>query len=152
MPHRQKIAFEHIPQHSRPTSDQIIPPNMHFYAKFDENSDFSIKIAKKKYFFKVFSRKIRIFIKFGLKMHVWVHNLVQFGSGILRNVFRSYFLSAGHAAGAFFGPKITFLYFLTWSFFEKVSFRRKLDFWVTDLERYLIKVVRMDHTDHFGFR
>ena len=34
-------------------------------------------------------------------------------------------------------------------FFKKVSFRRKLDFWVIYVERYLIKVVRMDHTDHF---
>ena len=87
-----------------------------------------------------------------MKIAIFKYNLMRFGSGMVRNVFRSYFLSVGHAAGAFFGPKMSFLYFLTWSFFEKVSFRRKLDFWVTDLERYLIKVVRMDHTDHFGFR
>ena len=27
-----------------------------------------------------------------------------------------------------------------------------LEFWVTDLERILIEVVRMGHTDHLGFR
>ena len=70
---------------------------------------------------------------------------------MMRDVFRSYFLSVGRAAGAFLASKMTFSYFLTWSFFEKVSFRRKLDFWVTNLSYYLIKVVRMDRTDHLDF-
>ena len=37
-------------------------------------------------------------------------------------------------------------------FFKKVSFRQKLNFWDTYSARYLIKVVRMDRTDHLGFR
>ena len=36
--------------------------------------------------------------------------------------------------------------------FQKMCFRQKLDLWVTYLERYLIKVVRMDRTDHLDFR
>ena len=39
--------------------------------------------------------------------------------------------------------------------FQKVSFHRKLDVWVTYSRRYFIKVVRMDHKDnldHLGFR
>ena len=29
---------------------------------------------------------------------------------------------------------------------------KEFDMWVTYLERYLIKVVRMDHTEHLRFR
>ena len=48
----------------------------------------------------------------------------------------------------FFGQKVNFQNFRHGHFSKKVSFRRQLDFWVTDLERRLIKVVRVDCTDH----
>ena len=38
---------KHIPDYSRPNSDQIISQNSSFYSKFVENRGFSIKIAKK---------------------------------------------------------------------------------------------------------
>ena len=37
--------------------------------------------------------------------------LVWSDPGLVQNVFKSYFLSVGHAAGAFFPEKITFLDF-----------------------------------------
>ena len=54
--------------------------------------------------------------------------------------------------GFFSGQKVHFQKFWTLPFFKKVSFRQKLDFLVTYLERCLIKVVHMDRTDHLGFR
>ena len=67
-------------------------------------------------------------------------------------MFKTSVLLWWHPAGAFFSPKTAFPEILNMAIFKKMSFRRKLDFWVTYLERYLIKEVRMDHTDHFGFR
>ena len=83
---------------------------------------------------------------------IFRYNLVRIGSGIFGNVFTTFVLLWNHPAGAFFWPKSPFSEILDMVIFQKMSFRRKLDFWVTYLERYLIKVVRMDHTDHLGFR
>ena len=44
---QQNKGCKHIPDHSRPNSDQIISQNINFYNKFVENRGFSIKIAKK---------------------------------------------------------------------------------------------------------
>ena len=53
----------------------------------------------------------------------------------------------------FIAQKMTSEEILTLSFFKRVSFRQKTRFFfVNELERYLAKVVRMDHMDHFGFR
>ena len=80
------------------------------------------------------------------------YNLVQIGSGLFGNVFTTFVLLWNHPAGAFFSPKSQFSEILDMVIFQKVSFRQKLDFWVTYLERCLIKVVHMDRTDHLGFR
>ena len=40
------VNTNHIPDHSRPNSDQIISENMYVCSKFIENRGFSIKIAK----------------------------------------------------------------------------------------------------------
>ena len=44
---QQNKGCKHIPEYSRPNSDQIISKNSNFYSKFVENRGFSIKIAKK---------------------------------------------------------------------------------------------------------
>ena len=44
---QQNKGCKHIPEYSRPNSDQIISKNHYFYSKFIENRWFSIKIAKK---------------------------------------------------------------------------------------------------------
>ena len=44
---QQNKGWKHIPDHSRPNSDQIISKNSYFYSNFIENRGFSIKIAKK---------------------------------------------------------------------------------------------------------
>ena len=102
-------------------------------------------------FFKHFNWIFPVFGIFLIKMHVSKQNMARIGSGMVGNMLRSNFLCLGHAAGAFFWPKTCFFEVSTWSFFEKVTFRQKLDFWVTYLERYLTKVVHMDHTDHLVF-
>ena len=43
---QQNKGCKHIPDYSRPNSDQIISKNSYFYIKFIENLGFSIKIAK----------------------------------------------------------------------------------------------------------
>ena len=82
---------------------------------------------------------------------IFEYNLVRFGLGMFRRMFTTFVLLWNHPAG-FFPPKTTFFKFLDMVIFQKMSVRRKLDFWVTCLERSLIKVVRMDRTDHLGFR
>ena len=68
-------------------------------------------------------------------------------------MFRTFVLLWRHPAGAFFSAKNSIsIFFGHGHFFQKMSFRQKLHFWVTYSERYLIKVVRMDRTDHLGFR
>ena len=96
-------------------------------------------------FFKDFNWIFPMFGIFHVNIYVFIQNWVGIGSGMVGNMLRSYLLCLGHAAGAFFSPKKTFFDFLTWSFFKKVTFRQKLGFWVADLERYLVKVVCMDH-------
>ena len=44
---QQNKGWKHIPEHSRPNSDQIISKNDYFYINFIENRGFSMKIAKK---------------------------------------------------------------------------------------------------------
>ena len=44
---QQNKGCKHIPDHSRPNSDQIISQNSYFYSKFIENRRFSIKITKR---------------------------------------------------------------------------------------------------------
>ena len=56
---QQNEDCKHIPDHSRPNSDQIISQNSYFYSKFNENRGFSIKIAK----------KIKIIAKALLRVH-----------------------------------------------------------------------------------
>ena len=48
MPRQQNKGGQHIPDHSRPNSDQIISKNRYFYTSinFVENRGFSSKIAK----------------------------------------------------------------------------------------------------------
>jgi len=52
----------------------------------------------------------------------------------------------------FFSDKHTaFLNFWTLPLFRKVSFRQQVNFWFTYVERHIIKVACMDHTDNFTF-
>ena len=44
---QQNKGCKHIPDHSRPNSDQIVSKNTYVYNKFAENLGFSIKMAKK---------------------------------------------------------------------------------------------------------
>ena len=44
---QQNKGCKHLPDHSRPNSDQITSKSNHFYINFIENRGFSIKIAKK---------------------------------------------------------------------------------------------------------
>ena len=44
---QQNKGCKHIPDHSRPNSNQILYKNSYFYIKFNENRGFSIKNAKK---------------------------------------------------------------------------------------------------------
>ena len=44
---QQNKGCKHIPDYSRPNSDQMISKNSYYYIKFIENRGFSIKIAKK---------------------------------------------------------------------------------------------------------
>ena len=44
---QQNKGWKHIPDHSRPNSDQIISKNSYFYSKFIEHRGFSIKNAEK---------------------------------------------------------------------------------------------------------
>ena len=71
--------------------------------------------------------------------------------GLFRDVFTTFVLLWSHPAGAFFWLKSSFSEILDMVIFQKMSFRQKLDFWVTYLERYLMKVIHI-HTDHLGFR
>ena len=57
---QQNKGCKHIPDHSRPNSDQIISKNSYFYSDFIENRGFSIKNAK----------KIKIVAKALLRVHV----------------------------------------------------------------------------------
>ena len=59
--------------------------------------------------------------------------------------------AVGAPRKGFFPPTTTVSKTLDMATFQKVSFRRKLDFWITYLERYLRKVVHMYYTDHFVF-
>ena len=43
---QQNKGCKHIPEHSRPNSDQILFKNCCFHSNFDEHQQFSIKIAK----------------------------------------------------------------------------------------------------------
>ena len=43
---QQNKGCKHIPDHSRPNSDQIIYKNLYIYSNFIENRGFSIKITK----------------------------------------------------------------------------------------------------------
>ena len=83
-------------------------------------------------------------------------SILSWKSWIVRSMFASrlktFVLLWNHPAGAFFCPKTEFSKMLDTVIFEKMSFRQKLGFWITYLERYLIKVVRMDRTDHFDVR
>ena len=74
------------------------------------------------------------------------------GSEIVRNVFTTFVLLWNHPAGAFFWPKSPSSEVLDMVIFQKVSFRQKLDFWVTNLKIHPVEYVHMDHTDHLGFR
>ena len=96
-----------------------------------------------------FYRKKSIFIKFDIKIYIFRCNLGREYAGIC---LQPLFCCRGTPQGLFSGQKQHFPKFWTWSFFKKVSFRQKLDFWVTYLERCLIKVVHMDRMDHLGFR
>ena len=56
---QQNNGCKHIPDYSRPNSDQIISKNSYFYINFIENRGFSIKIAKK---FKIVAKaKLRLY-------------------------------------------------------------------------------------------
>ena len=87
-----------------------------------------------------------MFDEFDIKISIFRYKLVRIGSGIFLNVFTTFVLLWNHPAG----PKIAFSEFWGIAIFQKISFRQKLYFWVTSLERYLIKVVPMDRTDHLG--
>ena len=92
-----------------------------------------------------------MFTIFLQKQRFW-YNLVLFRLGIFQEVFKISVSLWNHPAGYCCPPKTTFPKLLDMFFFQKMSLRRKSDFGVTYLERYLIKVVRMDHTPPFGFR
>ena len=72
-----------------------------------------------------------------------VQNLIESSGSFLGDLYKGKFISILCRA---------FSEILDMVIFQKMSFRRKLDFWVTNLSQYLIKVVPMDRTDHFGFR
>ena len=83
-----------------------------------------------------------------MKIAIFRYNLLRIGSRMVGNVFTTFVFFPGF----FPDQKVKYQIFWTWSFFQKMSFRQKLDFWVIYLERSLIKVVHMDRTDHLGFR
>ena len=56
---QQNKGCKHIPDYSRPNSDQIISKNSYFYSKFIANRGFSIKIAKK---FKIVAKALLRFL------------------------------------------------------------------------------------------
>ena len=74
-----------------------------------------------------------IFNKFAIKIVIFRYNLVQIRLGIVGNVFTTFVLLWNHPAGAFFWPKSPFSEILDMVIFQKMSFRQKLDFWVTNL-------------------
>jgi len=77
--------------------------------------------------------------------------LVRIGSGMFRNLFTTFVLLWNHPAGVVLRKKNVSNSF-EHGHFAKMTYGRKLNFLVTYLERYLIKVVRMDRTNHLGFQ
>ena len=64
-----------------------------------------------------------MFCKIQVKICVFISILVWIGSGIFRNMFKSYFCLCGHAAGAFFWPKMTFSGILDMTNSQKMTFK-----------------------------
>ena len=100
---------------------------------------------------------VNCFFRFNFRFYSiieWFWYQIWFGMAreYSRICWKPLFCCGGTPQGLFSGQKQHFLKFWTLSFFKKVSFRQKLDFWVTNLERCLIKVVHMDRADHLGFR
>ena len=93
-----------------------------------------------------------ISIKFAINITILGCNVVPFGLGICWDVFKTFVLLWNHPAGTIFAPETTFLDFLDMAISQKSEFWSKTQFLVTNLERDLIKVVRMDRTDHFGLQ
>ncbi len=78
---------------------------------------------------------------------------VGFGSGSLGMCFRAVFCCPGTPQGLFRNQKKQHLGNFDIVSFQKNSVRKKNEKkHVTELERYLTKVVCMDHTDHVGFQ
>ena len=83
---------------------------------------------------------------------IFKYNLDRIASGLFRDVFITFFLLLRFPQAPFFCPEKHIFEVFDMAMFQKISFWRKLDVWVTYLERYFIKVVRMDRPDHLGFR
>ena len=84
------------------------------------------------FFFTIFIEHTIFFSKIDVRRAIFRYNLVRFGSGTLRDVFTTFVLLWNHPAGAFFsGQKSPFSEILDMVIFQKMSFRQKLDFWVT---------------------
>ena len=94
---------------------------------------YQLRFGNNSQFFRDFNWKSPIFSKSYIKIYVFVRNLVRIGSGIVGNVFTTFVLLWNHPAGAFFWPKSQFSEILDMVIFQKMSFRQKLDFWVTNL-------------------
>ena len=122
-----KVAFKHISQHPRPNPDQIWYKNIYFYMKNHENWENWIKNVKQIMFL--------------------ISKLVRIGSGIFRNMFKSYFCLSEAPAGAFFSEKWHISRILDMSNPQKMTFklllsvgrsRRGFFFW------------KMTHFQNFG--
>ena len=68
-----------------------------------------------------------------VKTSIFIYDLVRIGSGLFGNMFTTFVLLWNHPAGFFFWPKSQFSEILDMIIFQKMSFRQKLDFWVTNL-------------------
>ena len=86
------------------------------------------------------------------KIAMFISDLVPFWPGIFRNVFKTIFSAVGAPSKLFFLAKNPHFLFLNLVNFQKNSYPQKLYFRVAYFEEYLIRVVRMDHADHLGFR
>ena len=60
---------------------------------------------------------------FHIKIRVFISNLVWIGSGIFRNMFKSYFCLSDAPAGAFFSEKLHFSRILDMSNPQKMTFK-----------------------------
>ena len=92
-------------------------------------------------FLDVFLRFLWIFNDLYRFVHGFLSILGWYDSGLTQDMFKSYFLSVGHAAGAFFSEKMTFLDFEDMLNLKKLEFCsylvRKTHIWGPNRAKHL---------------